>query len=521
MAYTLHSRRHQFPHIPPWLLDKVDECSLCSQGEKYVSLLLEPEDEEARLKVHSQRQRLRALVRRQQAEAALLADADEGLGALLDEQPPPSEAEQPATTVGRGTGRVTERQGRATEPAALKAAGGGPQGHAVGRGSAGNAPVAATAAPSKKRGRGQQNSGNKGDGLLGVGRPDGGTDNGEEVDDFFLESGDDDGDDDDDDDQDVEGGEEGDMLRSPATVQDAPAGSGDDDDFFLDSEGEEGEQQQELPHAEPALNMSRAGRAETAPVFDDDFFLEEGQQVDATPMPPAVLPKSSAYEQMRGRADVAGGSGRGRTSGGRAAVAAGGSSGTKGQRQSHGGQGRGAVLHGRSAGARGRGRGEGPAGRGGRGGRGHDEKQVGRGGHGGRGRGEGHAGRGRGAGWQDRDGRNGRGRPSLGGATLAGHGPGRPTPSPAPNKIVRFDEQGGAQLVRAAAPVAVIKHPARHLTKPRPAADGGKKGEAAVGDGKGRGRQAPAGPADPVAVAAKPGQPLRTRAEGGRKRRKK
>ena len=48
------------------------------KGEKYVSLLKEAEGEEARQQLAAERARLRALVRQQLAEAAMVAEADEG-----------------------------------------------------------------------------------------------------------------------------------------------------------------------------------------------------------------------------------------------------------------------------------------------------------------------------------------------------------------------------------------------------------------------------------------------------------
>ena len=48
------------------------------RGEKYVSLLKQAEEPAAQAALEAERRRLRALVARQLAEAALLAEADEG-----------------------------------------------------------------------------------------------------------------------------------------------------------------------------------------------------------------------------------------------------------------------------------------------------------------------------------------------------------------------------------------------------------------------------------------------------------
>ena len=50
------------------------------KGERYVSILKEAADAEAQAKLDAERTRLKAVMRHQLAESALLADADEGLG---------------------------------------------------------------------------------------------------------------------------------------------------------------------------------------------------------------------------------------------------------------------------------------------------------------------------------------------------------------------------------------------------------------------------------------------------------
>ena len=55
------------------------------KGEKYVSVLKTVEDPEAQRVIAAERERLRGLVHRQMAEAAMLAEPDEG-AALLAQQ---------------------------------------------------------------------------------------------------------------------------------------------------------------------------------------------------------------------------------------------------------------------------------------------------------------------------------------------------------------------------------------------------------------------------------------------------
>ena len=49
------------------------------RAERYVSILKEAQEPEAQTELDAQRARLKALIRRQLAESAMLADADEGL----------------------------------------------------------------------------------------------------------------------------------------------------------------------------------------------------------------------------------------------------------------------------------------------------------------------------------------------------------------------------------------------------------------------------------------------------------
>ncbi len=50
------------------------------KGERYVSIVKEAADPAAQAKLESERKRLKAMIRHQLAESAMLAEADEGLG---------------------------------------------------------------------------------------------------------------------------------------------------------------------------------------------------------------------------------------------------------------------------------------------------------------------------------------------------------------------------------------------------------------------------------------------------------
>ncbi len=50
------------------------------KGERYVSIVKEAADPAAQAKLESERERLKAMIRHQLAESAMLAEADEGLG---------------------------------------------------------------------------------------------------------------------------------------------------------------------------------------------------------------------------------------------------------------------------------------------------------------------------------------------------------------------------------------------------------------------------------------------------------
>ena len=50
------------------------------KGERYVSIVKEAADPAAQAKLESERNRLKAMIRHQLAESAMLAEADEGLG---------------------------------------------------------------------------------------------------------------------------------------------------------------------------------------------------------------------------------------------------------------------------------------------------------------------------------------------------------------------------------------------------------------------------------------------------------
>ncbi len=50
------------------------------KGERYVSIVKEAADPAAQAKLESERKRLKAMIKQQLAESAMLAEADEGLG---------------------------------------------------------------------------------------------------------------------------------------------------------------------------------------------------------------------------------------------------------------------------------------------------------------------------------------------------------------------------------------------------------------------------------------------------------
>lgn len=50
------------------------------KGERYVSILKDAAEPEAQVKLDAQRARLKAVIKHQQAESAILTEADEGLG---------------------------------------------------------------------------------------------------------------------------------------------------------------------------------------------------------------------------------------------------------------------------------------------------------------------------------------------------------------------------------------------------------------------------------------------------------
>lgn len=72
------------------------------KGEKYVSILRNAEDAAAQAALMAERERLRALIHKQQADAALLTEADEGAALLARQRRPtqqPSTLTDPAATV--------------------------------------------------------------------------------------------------------------------------------------------------------------------------------------------------------------------------------------------------------------------------------------------------------------------------------------------------------------------------------------------------------------------------------------